>query len=207
MILRTLAASAAVLLLSGCALLGGGRGATAPSYGIDVRLPAAAGPRAAWQLVVDEPVAHGTLAGTHVSRHAADGEYGVWSGARWVDRAPVLVQDALIAAFEQDGRVPGVGRPSSSVRGDYALIGTLRRFQSEGDDAVAVTLSAKLVRYTTNDVLAARVFDASVPVDGNGMAAVVAAFERALGELAPQIVAWTIETGEADAAKRTRERP
>ena len=201
--MRRIATVLALLLLAGCNVLGSGSSELA-AFGLDVRVPRAGDAPAAWQIVVDEPAATGTLASPRITRHGADGEYGVFAGARWVDRAPLLVQDALVRAFEDSGRVAGVGRPSSSVRGDYALITVLRRFQGEGDDEVAITLSAQLVRYASNEVLAARVFDASVAVDGSGMAAVVAAFDRAFAELAPQIVAWSVETGNADAAARAK---
>jgi ABC-type uncharacterized transport system auxiliary subunit len=69
----------------------------------------------------------------------------------------------------------------------------------DGDETATLSLGAKLVRFKSNEVVAARLFEASAPVAGGGIAAVVAAFQKASNELMPAVVEWTLATGEASA--------
>ncbi len=158
------------------------------------------GPKVTWQLVVDEPYAAGPLAGSRIAVRAAAHSYGVLSGARWPERAPRVVQDLVLRGFDDAGRIIGVGRGSAGLRGDFALLLELRRFEADYRDGreVAVTVGARLTRYASNEALATRVFEARVPIDGRGNDAVVAAFNAALASIVPELVDWTLITGEAN---------
>lgn len=187
--------------LCGCLSLTGER-TELSIYGVTLAAPESPGSPVVWQLVVDEPVADDPIAGARIVLKPASGAFGVLKGARWSDRAPEFLQALLVQGFEDSGRIVGVGRTSSSVRGDYALLAELRDFQAEYDaadgDAVAVTLSLKLVHYARNEVLAARVFRTRVILDERSVGAIVAGFEAALNTLVPQIVDWTLSSGEAN---------
>lgn len=188
-------------LLGGCFSLTGPRSELS-IYGVALDAAPAAGPAVTWQLVVDEPVASDPVRGARIVLKPGSGAYGVIQGARWTDRAPELVQALLVQGFEDSRRIVGVGRTSSSVRGDFALLVELRDFQAEYDaadgDAVAVSLSVKLVRYASNDVLAARVFQRRVGLEARGVDGIVAGFDAALEALVPEVVDWTLSTGEAN---------
>lgn len=71
-----------------------------------------------------------------------------WSGAAWIDRAPDLVQDLLVAHL--DGRVATVGR-YGSLPAEYRLDLVLRRFELvEGDGGLEADIA-----------IVARLFDSS----------------------------------------------
>jgi cholesterol transport system auxiliary component len=199
--MRITALALLTLGLGGCLSLTGQR-TELSIYEVTLAAPATPGSPVVWQLVVDEPVADDPIAGARIVLKPASGAFGVLKGARWGNRAPEFLQALLVQGFEDSGRIVGVGRTSSSVRGDYALLAELRDFQAEYDaadgDAVAVTLSLKLVHYARNEVLAARVFRARVALDARSVGAIVAGFEQALNTLVPQIVDWTLTSGEAN---------
>jgi cholesterol transport system auxiliary component len=192
----------AATLLGGCFSLGGTSRELAV-FQLESKAAATTGDRVTWQLVVDEPVADDALSGSRIVVAPSDGERGVLRGARWSDRTPALMQTLLVRGFEDSGRIAGVGRISASVRGDFGLISELRAFQIERRGAreeAVVVLSVKLVRYATNDVLAARVFDARTTVGESGSLGVAAAFQSAVDQLVPAVVDWTLEVGEANRA-------
>lgn len=187
--------------LAGCNLFGSKK-ADFAIYGIDLTARPMAGEPVTWQLVVDEPVAADPVSSTRIVLKPGDRAYGVYKGARWTDRAPEVVQALMLEAFEGSGRIVGVGRSSSSVRGDFALMTELRSFEARYDNggaAAHVEISAKLVHAARNEVVAAKVFEAEAPASGRDVASVVPAFEVALNEAVAALVAWTFEAGNAHA--------
>jgi cholesterol transport system auxiliary component len=199
---RSLGVASIALLLTAC--LRFGPSDQAVYYGIKLDERAAAGLPVTWQLAIEEPVATDPMAGSRIVLVPDDRAYGVFKDARWTDRGPRLIQTLLVQAFEDSGRITGVGRSPASIRPDFALVSDLRAFQAEysvdGASEVVVVLSARLLRYTTNQAVSARVFTARAPIEGKGVATAVASFEKALNELIPQVVDWTFEVGNADLA-------
>ena len=192
------------LALAGCSLLTSRR-SEFTIYGIELAPQRVPGAPVEWQLAIDEPVAADPVRSTRIVLKPGDRAYGVYKGARWTDRAPTLVQALLIEAFEGSGRIIGLGRSSSSIRGDFALTTELRAFEARYDGGAAtvhVELSAKLSRGSSNDVVAARVFEADAVAAGRDVASVVPAFEEALGEVVGALVPWTLEAGNASWAER-----
>jgi cholesterol transport system auxiliary component len=171
-------------------------------YGLTLSARAQPGAAVTWQLLIDEPVADDTHSGARIVLRPSAGAYGVYAGARWTNRAPELVQAALVQGFEDSGRILGVGRTSDNVRGDFALISELREFNIQIDEAggarARIALSAKLVRYTTSEVVAAHVFDASDDTGTRDVDAAAAAMQRAMNTLVPAVMDWAFEVGEAN---------
>ena len=65
-----------------------------------------------------------------------------------------------------------------------------------------IELGARLVHNADNRVVASRVFDVAVAVEGTDLAQVNRAFERALGDAATQVIGWTLSEGSRDRARR-----
>jgi cholesterol transport system auxiliary component len=210
MAVRTLTVASFSLLLAACFPFGI-KSSELAVYGMKLDGKAAAGPPVIWQLAIEEPVAIDPMASSRIVLVPDDRAYGVFKGARWTDRGPRLIQTLLVQAFEDSGRITGVGRTRASIRPDFALLSELRAFQAEypvdGANEVSVVLSARVVRYTTNQALSARVFTARVPIEGKGVVTAVASFERALNELIPQVVDWTFEVGNANLAPPAPRQP
>jgi cholesterol transport system auxiliary component len=157
-----------------------------------------------WQLRVEEPAAATPLAGAKIAQRDSDGSFGVFRGARWSERAPELIQGAIVRSFEDSGRIRGVGRSTSSVRGDYLLLMELRYFEADysgsGGPVVRFALSAKLIGAKDNEAVAARVFSETEPAAGRDLAAIVKAFKACAERLIPQLRDWALESGQVQAS-------
>ena len=171
-------------------------------YGLNLEMPKRTGPAVTWQLLVDVPSAADPVSSQRIVLKPGARAYGVFEKARWTDRAPELLQALLIEGFEDSTRVIGVGRMSSSVGGDIALIGELRAFEAEfpdeGQAFAHIVYSAKLVHYSSSRVLTARVFEQRVPTGGRDLPSVVEAFERGVNAMVPEIVDWSLTAGDAN---------
>jgi cholesterol transport system auxiliary component len=184
-------------MVTACSPLGGTR-ETYSLWGLDS--PSAigsTGPAVDWQLTVDLPIAVDPLSGSRIALVPDTGAWGVYRGARWSAPTTELVQALIVRALEDSGRIVGVARSGAGVRADRVLVTELRGFhvlrQADRDIAV-IRISAKRVRQAGGEVEAARVFEAQVPVEGRGIAGVIAAFQAGLDDVLPALVTWTLQS-------------
>lgn len=197
-----LAALLPALLLAGCGVLPGKTESTV-AYSPSVEIAAdARWPTVDWQLVVAKPVTEVMLSGSRIAvRPHGGAELQVLAGARWSDTVPELLQTLIVRAFEDSGRILGVGRQASGVRADFTLTLDLRAFEAVYADAgpptARVTFNAKLLGGPGNRVVASRTFRADEEAGGREATAVVPAFDRALERTIGELVGWTLENGAA----------
>ncbi|MCT8991063.1 ABC-type transport auxiliary lipoprotein family protein [Chelativorans sp. SCAU2101] len=184
------------LLLSGCAAIPGFGPRPVDAYDLRVPPPSSQGPRISRaQLLVPEPAAIALFDGENIAIRRADGALQVLRGARWSDRLPRLVQDELVKAYQQSGRVGGVGRPGEGLAIDYQIIVDIRAFEvrvGSGSDHAHVELFVRILDDRNGTVRASRGFAASVPITGEGSQALVAALDQAFGLVTNQIVDWSL---------------
>lgn len=193
-------------LLAGCSAITGKREpftTLAPRY----TAPATTGHAAsvAWQLAIELPSTSEALDTRRIAIMPSPGVLQVYKAVRWRDAPPALFRSLLVQAFEDSGRIVGVGTSGSGLRADYALAMELREFAVEyhdGTPAAVITLSAKLIEFSTNRVLFAHIFHSEVPMANAGVDAANRAFEKVLNELLPQMVDWTLENGQENWKKR-----
>jgi cholesterol transport system auxiliary component len=154
---------------------------------------------AKWSLVIDTPMADEWLSSDTIAVRPEPGAVQVYEGASWSDKAPNLVQTALLRAFEDSQKILSVSRTGSVVRGDYQLMTELRSFESvyasAGRPEARVVIYAKLVDTNDGSVVAARLFSESEPASGTEVGLVVDAFSRALDRSAAQVAGWTLAEG------------
>jgi cholesterol transport system auxiliary component len=115
----------------------------------------------------------------------------------WTDRAPAIVQTALIEAFENSRAVNAVGPDSLDLRADFVIQGDLRHFEVVYDSAAAtpvvwVALAVKLVKVPEQKILAETLISAREPAAANATPSIVLAFNTAMASVAKQVVAWTL---------------
>jgi cholesterol transport system auxiliary component len=165
-------------------------------------------PRATWQLLVEVPAAAAGIDTTRIAVARTPTSLDYFAEVSWTDRAPNMVQGLLVESFEDTGRIVSVGRDSVGLRSDFMLKTELRDFQAEYGspataypDRVRVRMAAKLVTMPRRTIEAGESFEAVVPVAGRDFDQTVAAFNSALGSVMEQLVAWTLRTGAAAAAK------
>jgi cholesterol transport system auxiliary component len=193
-----------LLGLGGCASL---LPKTAPQQVFAPRLEATQStdwPTVTWQLQIGKPTANRMLDSARVVVMPTPGELQFYHGASWSDAAPEWLHNLIVHAFEDSGRIVGVGRQASGMRGDYLLLLDLRALQSEyrtpnGPPVAVFELGAKLVHPASNRVLASRRFRGEEPSASTSIADAVAAIERAMGAQVTELMRWTLETGEANA--------
>jgi cholesterol transport system auxiliary component len=161
-------------------------------------------PRVDAQIVVEEPLASRGIDSDLIALAPNAIEIKYFAGSRWTDRAPRMVQNLLVQSFESTGRIVSVGRQAIGLRSDYNIVGDLRLFQASyvagGPDnppLVQVKLNIKLVRQPKQTIVASQTFEVDVQSAGTDMAAIVAAFDDALGKLLKRVVEWTLVTVKA----------
>lgn len=190
--LRVIAVSACVLTLGGC--LGGG--ARDDTFALSA-VAAAEGPSAkSRQILVPEPTALKALDSEQIVIRLDRSEIQYLAKARWNDRLPKMVQAKLVEAFENSGKLGGVGRPGEGLAIDYQIMTDIRAFQIEtnGGDIARVEISVKLLNDRNGTVRAQKVFQATAPVGGTGNRAFVAALDRAFSSVTGDIVAWALRS-------------
>ena len=164
----------------------------------------AAWPQVRWQLQIARPYADDMHDSARILVRPQAGELQVYKGAAWTQPAPDLVLDTLMRAFADSGRFAGLARRGEGVSAQYELLLDLRRFESDyGDGAtpdIRVEIGARLVHNVDNRVVATRVFDATTPADGTDVARINRAFGHSLGDIAAQLIGWTLSEGQRDSA-------
>jgi cholesterol transport system auxiliary component len=148
------------------------------------------------QLLVADPSALKALDSEQILVRVSGAEIRYLSQSQWSDRLTRVVQSKLVEAFENTGRLGGVGKPGQGLAIDFQLITDVRAFEvaAEGGDRGVVEISAKLLNDRNGTVKAQRVFRAEVPSAGTDNAAYVEALDRAFARVTGDIVAWTLQS-------------
>lgn len=193
---RALLAGLAGLALSACQLPGGGEPGSlytlTPKTTFDAGLP-----KVEWQLLVEPLIAAAGLNTSRIALQHSPLTLDYYAQSNWTDRAPLMVQTLLVESFENTGRILGVARDSAGLRADYILKTELREFQAEyggaGPPLVRVRINAKLVRMPDRAIVANNTVERTERAATNDMAAIVGAFDEALGGVLRRIVEWTLK--------------
>ncbi len=155
------------------------------------------------QLVVEEPLASGGLDSARIALRPSATELKYFAKARWVERAPKMIQTLLVESYENTGKIVAVGRQAIGLRSDFNLKSELREFQAEYLDGrkvpqIRVRLNVKIVKHPRLAIIASRNFERVVPARSDSMPAIVAAFDEALGKVLRQTVEWSMATTAAN---------
>ncbi len=156
-------------------------------------------PKVDWQLVLIKPIASDALDSARIAVRPTPDVMQLYQGASWTDTVPELFQQALLHAFEDSGKILAVGRQTSGIRGDVALLTELREFEAvynEGSatPVVHIAVQAKLLSYPQSRVLASRSFRVQIPAADKEIPTVVNSFEKGLNQLITELVGWTLTT-------------
>lgn len=178
------------------------------------RLPSAhsmvAAPHSAsmpWSLRLNKPKASEALDSPKIAVVPQGDLISSYKGARWSDPAPVLLRNRMLDAFQRDGRVQLLSTDDSNLRADYELGGELQAFQSEYTAQglqVVIRLDARLVRDSTQRILASRRFEVRQPVTDTQVPTVVAGFGRASDQLLAQVLEWTLAQAQLQAQPKNQ---
>ncbi|KMO30827.1 ABC transporter [Methylobacterium tarhaniae] len=181
-----LAVGCLALLLGAC-----GSGAVPTTFDLTALPGAARSGAARRSIVVAEPVGLQPFEADRIIVREPGGAVSYLGGGQWADRLPRLVQTRLIQSLENANRLKSVSRPGDKVAADTVLITELRAFDiNAGTREAVVDLSAKLVQESSGTVVAAKVFQARVPVAQVSAPAAASGLDRALSLVLADMVRW-----------------
>ncbi len=146
------------------------------------------------QILVPQPSALKTLDSEQIVIRPSPSEVQYLARSQWSDSLTKMVQAKLVQAFENTGRLGGVGMPGQGLAIDYQIVTDIRSFevQTSGADTAVVEISAKLLNDRNGTVRAQKLFRAAVPVSGSGSAAFVKGLDAAFAAVTADIVGWTL---------------
>ncbi len=160
---------------------------------------AVAGANVDWSLIVENPGASRAYDTTKIAVSPAPGRIEYFGDGEWASRAPVVVQMAMIQAFEDSGRILAVGNRADIGLSDLALQTDIRRLDLDvagGKRAARVDVYVRLTNGRSK-VFAAKAFSAAAPARSQSGDDVAAAFDTALKTVVADVVNWTFERGGA----------
>ncbi len=146
------------------------------------------------QLLVPEPTALKALDSDSILVRVSGTEIQYLSKAQWSDRLPRMVQSKLVEAFENSGKLAGVGKPGQGLAIDYQLVSEIRSFAiaTGGARRAEVEIFVKVLNDRDGTVKAQRGFRAETPISGSENRAFVKALDAAFSRVNAEIVDWTL---------------
>jgi len=186
-----------ILALAGCSgLLGGG--APAHLYRLTPKSTYPPNlPHPSVQLLVDVPLAPAGLDNSRIALSRSPISIDYFADSEWTDRAPLLVQTAILQSFENSKAITALDRESVGLRADFILRTEIRHFEavydsSDGPPEVWVAINVRLVNPSSRDVVAQSSFERRQRASANDVPSIVSAFDEALGGVMKDIVVWTV---------------
>jgi cholesterol transport system auxiliary component len=163
-------------------------------------------PHRSIQLLVDVPEAPAGLDTSRIAltRSAVTVDY--FADSEWTERAPLLVQTALLDSFENSKAINAIDRESAGLRADFILRTELRHFEavydsSNGPPEIGIAMGVRVINPISRDIVAQTSFERRERASANNMPSIISAFDEALGTAMKDIVVWTV-TNPALSAKR-----
>ena len=198
--MRILVMCACAVLLSSCALLGGGKKATANTqYSPLVPVVASPVPRSSSrQLVVDVTYTTPVLNNLRIAVRPTGHELEVYKDVRWANTPSEMLTTHLLETFERMNAFRTVARSGAGLAPDLRLGLEIRQFESvysaAGVPSASIVVVAKLIDSGAEREIQSREFTASVPSSDVSVPSVVDAFATAMSRIDADIAAWTVAT-------------
>ena len=154
-------------------------------------------PRVGAQLLVDVPIAPAGLDTTRIALSRSPVSLDYFADSEWTDRAPLMVQTALLESFENSRAITAIDRESIGLRADFILKTEVRHFEAEystpdGSPRIWVTLNVKLVKMPERTIIAQTSVTRREQAAANDIQSIVLAFDEALGSAMKGVVVWTV---------------
>lgn len=148
------------------------------------------------QILITMPTAVKALDGQDIVIKGGAETISYLKNAQWGDRLPNLVQAKLVQAYENTGKIAGVGRPGDGLAVNYQILTDIRSFYvmlAGAQQRIAVVgLSIKIMDDKTGSIVASRVFKAEQPVEGVGNDQYAIALDRAFESCIADIINWSL---------------
>lgn len=158
-------------------------------------------PKVNWQITVARPSSNDMLNSRRMVVSPTAGKLEVYKGVSWDDNVPDIVQDIVVNAFEDSGKILATARQGTGARTDFTLQLDLRDDQAvyrtpAGPPEVTVTVTARLIDFSKSRAVASHTFRKVVPASTTAVPDVAHAFDIAWADIAHDVVGWTLTNGE-----------
>jgi cholesterol transport system auxiliary component len=144
-------------------------------------------------LTVARPRSAAALDSERIAVASGGNRFDYYAGVRWVEPAPQMLQQNLVAALARSGLFAGVFAAPARVPAELTLDVELRRFEADttaGETPVVhVALQASLVDARRALRVATFTSAADVAAGSDKRAAIIAAFDRANAQVVDDVVA------------------
>lgn len=187
-------ASAAALMLNGCASLLLGNGETPPRFTLLPPPEETPADIMKYRLVISDPQSEAAFDTSRISYSPEPLRFEYYTDGEWTDQLPLLWGIFLQRSFENDGRIETVGNRVSVPLGDFVLRTDIRAFNIEDRGGIVtakVSYSAKLFNFR-NEAVATRIFSESQPVSGDTLTDFVEAMNIAARRGSEETVDWVV---------------
>lgn len=159
-------------------------------------------PSVDWQLLVETPFASASLNTVRIGLMPEPTQFDYYALANWTDRAPTMVQGLIVESFENSGRIIAVGREAVGLKPDFVLKIDMREFQAEayrvpGQHQPRIGFSVKLVEMPDRLIVASTTIERQGLAGPDRLSDIISAWDDALGAALKELVAWTLEAGQA----------
>ncbi|KQV81667.1 ABC-type transport auxiliary lipoprotein family protein [Rhizobium sp. Root1220] len=190
-ILRTTIA----LPLLAAVLAGCGTAAKNDTFDLSAPVTGSGPPAKRVQILVQQPTALSALDSEQIVVRVSASGIEYLAKSQWSDKLPRMVQSKLVEAYENSGKLAGVGMPGQGLAIDFQVVTDIRAFEinTAGGSRAVVEISAKILNDRNGSVRAQKVFSQTVPA-GGGAAGFVKALDRAFAVVAGEIVDWTLRS-------------
>jgi cholesterol transport system auxiliary component len=146
------------------------------------------------QILIPAPTALSAIDSNQIVVRVGGSELQYLAKAQWSDKLSRMVQSKLVEAFENSGKVGGVGVPGQGLAIDYQVVTDIRTFEiNAGQHAAVVEISAKILNDKTGTIRKQEVFRQVVPTGGTTNDVYVKALDKAFASVSSQIVDWTLK--------------
>jgi cholesterol transport system auxiliary component len=164
-------------------------------------------PHRSVQLLIDAPLTPAGLDTSRIALTRSAVSIDYFADSEWTERAPLLVQTALLQSFENSKAVNAIDRESVGLRADFILRTELRHFEAvydspDGPPEIWAAINVRLVNPTSRDIVAQTSFERRARASANDVPSIILAFDEALGGVMKEIVVWTV-TNPALSVKRS----
>nr|WP_321237886.1 ABC-type transport auxiliary lipoprotein family protein [uncultured Tolumonas sp.] len=150
-----------------------------------------------WSLRLMTPHANQTLDSVRIAVIPKGDLITNYKGIRWSERAPILLRDRLLDAFQTDGRLQTITSDTSTFNVDVELTSELSAFQSEyrnGRPEIRVILDMHLVKSQSQQVIASHRFDIHQISKNSDAKSIIQTFGLACDNLSREVVDWSINS-------------
>jgi cholesterol transport system auxiliary component len=121
-----------------------------------------------------------------------------FANAQFVEVVPIMVQSLVTQSLDATGSLDVLGPDATGLRPDYVLRLHIQDFQAEYDRGleaaplINIRMQLRLLGMPRRESLATVRGDQTVRADGTSVAAVIHAFDQAMGLALRRIVTWTV---------------